>query len=176
MPEACWRPDVAWDGWWWGSKGSGFGSKERGSFPQDSFCLRQTSAVDIFSAGCIFYYVVSSGQHPFGDGFHRQANILTGAYQLAHLQQETHGEEHHPLSYVGQVGRGARLLTERSIPDSSSFVHGDSLTYPLPCRLHLQPSSPGGQGRMDLAIRVKLQTVMSLNQTLPLLCRLSSWL
>uniref|UniRef100_A0A670KN12 Serine/threonine-protein kinase/endoribonuclease IRE1 n=1 Tax=Podarcis muralis TaxID=64176 RepID=A0A670KN12_PODMU len=49
-----------------------------------------TSAVDIFSAGCIFYYVVSSGQHPFGDGFHRQANILTGAYQLAHLQQETH--------------------------------------------------------------------------------------
>ncbi|XP_061456275.1 serine/threonine-protein kinase/endoribonuclease IRE2 [Rhineura floridana] len=49
-----------------------------------------TCTVDIFSAGCIFYYVVSSGQHPFGDGFHRQANILTGAYRLEQFQQETH--------------------------------------------------------------------------------------
>ncbi|XP_053132408.1 serine/threonine-protein kinase/endoribonuclease IRE2 [Hemicordylus capensis] len=49
-----------------------------------------TSAVDIFSAGCVFYYVVSSGQHPFGDSLRRQANILTGAYQLGHLQPETH--------------------------------------------------------------------------------------
>ncbi|KAL8174938.1 UNVERIFIED_CONTAM: hypothetical protein K2H54_006752 [Gekko kuhli] len=49
-----------------------------------------TSAVDIFSAGCVSYYVVSGGQHPFGDRLHRQANILAGAYQLEHLQPETH--------------------------------------------------------------------------------------
>ncbi|XP_039205601.1 serine/threonine-protein kinase/endoribonuclease IRE2 isoform X3 [Crotalus tigris] len=49
-----------------------------------------TCGVDIFSAGCIFYYVLSHGQHPFGHSFHRQANILVGAYQLPRLQQDTH--------------------------------------------------------------------------------------
>ncbi|NXV88557.1 ERN1 endoribonuclease, partial [Calonectris borealis] len=49
-----------------------------------------TCAVDIFSAGCIFYYVVSGGQHPFGDSLRRQANILSGSYQLSCLQEETH--------------------------------------------------------------------------------------
>uniref|UniRef100_A0A8B9MWG1 Serine/threonine-protein kinase/endoribonuclease IRE1 n=1 Tax=Accipiter nisus TaxID=211598 RepID=A0A8B9MWG1_9AVES len=47
-----------------------------------------TCAVDIFSAGCIFYYVVSGGQHPFGDSLRRQANILSGSYQLSCLQEE----------------------------------------------------------------------------------------
>ncbi|XP_009893502.1 PREDICTED: serine/threonine-protein kinase/endoribonuclease IRE2 [Charadrius vociferus] len=49
-----------------------------------------TCAVDIFSAGCVFYYVVSGGQHPFGDSLRRQANILSGSYQLSCLQDETH--------------------------------------------------------------------------------------
>ncbi|XP_026559793.1 serine/threonine-protein kinase/endoribonuclease IRE2 isoform X2 [Pseudonaja textilis] len=49
-----------------------------------------TCGVDIFSAGCIFYYVLSRGQHPFGHSFHRQANILAGTYQLLKLQQDTH--------------------------------------------------------------------------------------
>ncbi|NXT20034.1 ERN2 endoribonuclease, partial [Syrrhaptes paradoxus] len=49
-----------------------------------------TSAVDIFSAGCIFYYVVSGGQHPFGDSLRRQANILAGSSQLSCLQEEAH--------------------------------------------------------------------------------------
>ncbi|KAI6076638.1 Serine/threonine-protein kinase/endoribonuclease IRE2 [Aix galericulata] len=49
-----------------------------------------TCAVDIFSAGCVFYYVVSGGQHPFGDSLRRQANILAGTYQLPCLQEEAH--------------------------------------------------------------------------------------
>ncbi|OXB68838.1 hypothetical protein ASZ78_002253, partial [Callipepla squamata] len=49
-----------------------------------------TCAVDIFSAGCIFYYVVSGGQHPFGDSLRRQANILAGACQLPCLQEDVH--------------------------------------------------------------------------------------
>ncbi|XP_071671280.1 serine/threonine-protein kinase/endoribonuclease IRE2 isoform X3 [Patagioenas fasciata] len=49
-----------------------------------------TSAVDIFSAGCIFYYVLSGGQHAFGDSLRRQANILSGWYQLSCLQEEAH--------------------------------------------------------------------------------------
>lgn len=56
------------------------------------FSLLQTCGVDIFSAGCIFYYVLSHGQHPFGHSFHRQANILVGTYQLPRLQQDTHSK------------------------------------------------------------------------------------
>lgn len=36
----------------------------------------QTTSVDIFSLGCVFYYVLSKGKHPFGDNLKRQANIL----------------------------------------------------------------------------------------------------
>ncbi|KAK4874212.1 hypothetical protein RN001_013572 [Aquatica leii] len=37
---------------------------------------RTTCAVDMFSLGCLFYYVLSEGSHPFGDSLRRQANIL----------------------------------------------------------------------------------------------------
>ena len=53
----------------------------------------QTCAVDIFSAGCVFYYVVSLGCHPFGKSLQRQANILLGTYSLDHLQTDKHGED-----------------------------------------------------------------------------------
>uniref|UniRef100_A0A8C9VF40 Serine/threonine-protein kinase/endoribonuclease IRE1 n=1 Tax=Scleropages formosus TaxID=113540 RepID=A0A8C9VF40_SCLFO len=49
-----------------------------------------TCAVDIFSAGCVFYYVVSEGCHPFGKSLQRQANILLGAYSLDLLQPDKH--------------------------------------------------------------------------------------
>lgn len=41
---------------------------------------RTTCAVDIFSLGCVFYYVLSGGKHPFGDPLRRQANILCKIY------------------------------------------------------------------------------------------------
>ncbi|KAM9960689.1 hypothetical protein ACTFIW_009836 [Dictyostelium discoideum] len=38
---------------------------------------RKTKSVDIFSMGCILFYLMTGGQHPFGDKFFRMANILT---------------------------------------------------------------------------------------------------
>ncbi|OXB64849.1 hypothetical protein ASZ78_006587 [Callipepla squamata] len=49
-----------------------------------------TYTVDIFSAGCVFYYVVSEGSHPFGKSLQRQANILLGAYSLESLDAGRH--------------------------------------------------------------------------------------
>lgn len=43
---------------------------------------RQTTSVDIFSLGCVFYYVISEGGHPFGDLVKRQLNILSHDYDL----------------------------------------------------------------------------------------------
>ncbi|EFO85805.1 hypothetical protein CRE_01627 [Caenorhabditis remanei] len=41
--------------------------------------------VDIFSLGCIFYYVLTAGTHPFGKSLHRQANIVNGEFSLNKL-------------------------------------------------------------------------------------------
>uniref|UniRef100_A0A8C5C6U4 non-specific serine/threonine protein kinase n=1 Tax=Gadus morhua TaxID=8049 RepID=A0A8C5C6U4_GADMO len=49
-----------------------------------------TCTVDIFSAGCVFYYVVAQGSHPFGKSLQRQANILLGAYSLDKLLPDRH--------------------------------------------------------------------------------------
>jgi len=46
---------------------------------------QQTVAVDIFSAGCLCYYVLSGGKHPFGPPFQRQANIIAGDAKLDSL-------------------------------------------------------------------------------------------
>lgn len=42
----------------------------------------QTCAVDVFSLGCIYYYVLTRGKHPFGEVLKRQANIMQGEYSL----------------------------------------------------------------------------------------------
>lgn len=43
---------------------------------------RATRAIDIFSMGCVFYYILSHGQHPFGDKYLREANIVQGSFSL----------------------------------------------------------------------------------------------
>ncbi|KAJ8404258.1 hypothetical protein AAFF_G00340310 [Aldrovandia affinis] len=64
--------------------------------------LNPTCTVDIFSAGCVFYYVVSQGSHPFGKSLQRQANILLGAYSLDHLQPDKH-EDLVAAHLIGQM-------------------------------------------------------------------------
>ena len=48
---------------------------------------RATRAIDIFSLGCVFYYVLTGGNHPFDrDGkYMREANIVKGNYNLSDL-------------------------------------------------------------------------------------------
>lgn len=54
---------------------------------------RTTCAVDVFSLGCVFYYVLSNGKHPFGDPLRRQGNILNGEFNLQDIDFETHSIE-----------------------------------------------------------------------------------
>jgi len=57
-------------------------------------CLRQvdrlTKAVDIFAAGCVLFYTLTNGKHPFGDKYDRESNIMKNVYDLspiAHLPE-----------------------------------------------------------------------------------------
>nr|VWO95301.1 Pectinesterase (EC [Ganoderma boninense] len=52
---------------------------------------RLTKSVDIFALGCLYYYVLTNGFHPFGDRFEREFNILKNAKSLEGL--ERFGEE-----------------------------------------------------------------------------------
>ena len=49
---------------------------------------RATRAIDIFSLGCVFFYVLTRGCHPFDKNgkFMREANIIKGEYNLDELQ------------------------------------------------------------------------------------------
>lgn len=50
---------------------------------------RATRAIDIFSLGCVFYYVLTRGSHPFDKNgkFMREANIVKGNCNLDGLQE-----------------------------------------------------------------------------------------
>ncbi|KAF5317470.1 hypothetical protein D9758_018048 [Tetrapyrgos nigripes] len=52
---------------------------------------RLTKSVDIFALGCLFYYVLTGGSHPFGDRFEREVNILKGAKCLDGLERGWEG-------------------------------------------------------------------------------------
>ncbi|KAJ7704317.1 hypothetical protein B0H17DRAFT_8100 [Mycena rosella] len=52
---------------------------------------RLTKSVDIFALGCLFFYTMTNGGHPFGDRFEREANIMKGTKNLEGL--ERFGEE-----------------------------------------------------------------------------------
>eukprot|EP00063_Salmo_salar_P083665 XP_014058500.1 PREDICTED: serine/threonine-protein kinase/endoribonuclease IRE1-like isoform X1 [Salmo salar] len=52
--------------------------------------VNPTSAVDIFSAGCVFYYVLTGGEHPFGEPYRQTGNIMDGKYNLNGLQKDKH--------------------------------------------------------------------------------------
>lgn len=49
---------------------------------------RATRAIDIFSLGLVFFYVLTKGFHPFdcGDRYMREVNIRKGNYNLKHLE------------------------------------------------------------------------------------------
>lgn len=43
---------------------------------------RQTRAVDIFSLGCVLFFCITGGKHPYGDSFERDVNIVNNQKDL----------------------------------------------------------------------------------------------
>lgn len=53
----------------------------------DPFTKRRlTRSIDIFSMGCVFYYILSKGKHPFGDKYTRESNIIRGIFSLDEMK------------------------------------------------------------------------------------------
>ena len=62
-----------------------------GSASSSSTPNRLTKSVDIFALGCLFYYTLTNGGHPYGDRFEREINIMKDTKDLSGL--ERFGEE-----------------------------------------------------------------------------------
>lgn len=62
------------------SKRSGVTGTEGWIAPEMLKGNRTTMSVDIFSMGCVYFYVLSEGSHLFGTSLERQANILAGKH------------------------------------------------------------------------------------------------
>ncbi|KAK0484521.1 hypothetical protein IW261DRAFT_1667840 [Armillaria novae-zelandiae] len=74
------------------SRGSSRGSTGTATgAPTGSSPTRLTKSVDIFALGCLFYYTLTNGGHPYGDRFEREVNILKNEKNLEGL--ERFGEE-----------------------------------------------------------------------------------
>ncbi|KAL0564880.1 bifunctional endoribonuclease/protein kinase ire1 [Marasmius crinis-equi] len=76
------------------SRGSSVGTATVGSTGTNGTTMsngvkrtRLTKSVDIFALGCLFYYTLTNGLHPFGDRFEREVNILKGAVNLDGLDK-----------------------------------------------------------------------------------------
>ncbi|KAF9467138.1 hypothetical protein BDZ94DRAFT_1287849 [Collybia nuda] len=80
---------------------------------------RLTKSVDIFALGCLFFYTLTNGGHPFGDRFEREVNILKNAKNLEAL--ERFGEE---------GAEAADLIT--AMLDPEAYERPDTTT----CLLH----------------------------------------
>ena len=59
---------------------------------------RLTRAVDIFALGCLTYYVLSNGEHPFGSRYEREMNIIRKQVDLQRL--DSLGEEGHEAQHL----------------------------------------------------------------------------
>ncbi|GJN92612.1 hypothetical protein Rhopal_005647-T1 [Rhodotorula paludigena] len=67
------------------SIGSGGSSTTLAGLTTTDPSMRLTRSIDIFSLGCIFYYVLTRGEHPFGGRYEREMNILNGKVCLDRL-------------------------------------------------------------------------------------------
>lgn len=50
--------------------------------PEQLLNGRQTRAVDLFSIGCVLFFCMTKGRHPFGNKFERDSNIINNRVDL----------------------------------------------------------------------------------------------
>lgn len=64
-----------------GQHATGYGSSGWQA-PEQLLCGRQTRAVDLFSLGCVLFYCITGGRHPFGSRLERDINIVKNKVDL----------------------------------------------------------------------------------------------
>ncbi|XP_064996915.1 serine/threonine-protein kinase/endoribonuclease IRE1a-like isoform X2 [Musa acuminata AAA Group] len=85
--------------------------------PEQLLHGRQTRAMDLFSLGCILFFCITKGKHPFGNHFERDANII-------HNRMD--------LFLVDHIPEAEHLLCQLLQPDSKMRLNAvEVLCHPL---------------------------------------------
>ncbi|KAK6200067.1 uncharacterized protein RJT21DRAFT_120969 [Scheffersomyces amazonensis] len=86
---------------------SSIGSNGTNSFNGNNTGLtsgkRLTKAIDIFSLGCVFFYILTGGNHPFGDRYLREGNIIKGEYDLSLLNIKCPNDKNEAIDLVSSM-------------------------------------------------------------------------
>jgi serine/threonine-protein kinase/endoribonuclease IRE1 len=69
---------------------------------------RLTKAVDLFALGCLYFYALTAGQHPYGDRYEREVNIIRNE-KVGMDRLDALGEDGHEAAEIIQ-----RLLSPRA--------------------------------------------------------------
>ncbi|KAF7982779.1 hypothetical protein HWV62_25679 [Athelia sp. TMB] len=100
---------------------------------------RLTKLVDIFALGCLFYYTLTNGGHPYGDRFEREVNILKNQKSLEGLERfgEEGAEAAELISSMLSIEARERLVMYFAVhgvskAEQTSMVRPDTTT----CLLH----------------------------------------
>ncbi|KAG2645270.1 hypothetical protein PVAP13_2KG424500 [Panicum virgatum] len=146
--------------------GTGFGSS--GWQAPEQLCHgRQTRAMDLFSLGCLIFYCITRGKHPFGEYYERDMNIVNNRFdlfvvdyipeavhlisQLLHPNPEMRPTAvyvmHHPLFWSPEL----RLLFLR---DTSDRIEKTSETDLIDALENIGPVAFGGKwgDKLDAAL------------------------
>ncbi|KAK6456764.1 uncharacterized protein RJT20DRAFT_126815 [Scheffersomyces xylosifermentans] len=73
------------------------------SSPTAATGKRLTKAIDIFSLGCVFYYILTGGNHPFGDRYMREGNIIKGEYDISLLLQRCPNDKYEATDLIASM-------------------------------------------------------------------------
>jgi serine/threonine protein kinase len=60
-----------------------FESREKNEGPAAETLLRGSRAADVFGMGCVFFFYLTNGDHPFGKDFYIKYNILKGEFNIS---------------------------------------------------------------------------------------------
>ncbi|KAI4999052.1 hypothetical protein ZWY2020_059742 [Hordeum vulgare] len=72
--------------------GTGYGSSGWQA-PEQLRRASQTRAMDLFSLGCLIFYCITKGKHPFGEYYEQDINIINGHFDLFvvdHIPEAVH--------------------------------------------------------------------------------------
>lgn len=79
---------------------------------------RLTKAVDLFALGCLYFWVLMSGQHPFGERYNRESNIVKA--DIVNMGM---------LEILGEEGVEAQELITRLLSNSPSLRSAATLSH-----------------------------------------------
>ncbi|OMJ24069.1 Serine/threonine-protein kinase/endoribonuclease IRE1 [Smittium culicis] len=118
-----------------------------GSLSTENICnnalgRKMTRKMDIFSLGCVYYYFLTQGNHPFGDRYSREQNILDNKFDLSLLEEMSFINTTYQSSYNNRFGeRGSSGVDRSTTVIESSIEARDLIAHMIQRNPKFRPST-----------------------------------